>query len=306
MIIRPIYSYFARPLSWEALSLAYSDIVSGQPSATGGTVSDVSVGGILYRFHKFTSSSTLVVVTPGIFECWLVGGGGGGAGQDQDYGVGGGGGGAGGVLQGKIYLPIGNAAVTVGAAGAGGAARYKGDCGGDSIIGPLHAIGGGGGSPCPYYCTTYEGGDALPGGSGGGCGYGTGYTGGAGHAPQGYKGGDSAALANYGAGGGGGAGAAGAAATAGYGGNGGVGVQCTFDGSSTWYAGGGGGGVGDSGGGGGTAGTGGTGGGGNGKKNGNGDAGTTNLGAGGGGAGSGSGNTGGAGGTGIVMVRYRI
>jgi hypothetical protein len=108
-------------------------------------------------------------------------------------------------------------------------------------------------------------------------------------------------------GGGGGAGAAGGNGISGFGGNGGVGIESSFNGTATYYAGGGGGGAwitfsppq--------TSGTGGLGGGGNAgaTSNARGTDGTNGLGGGGGG-GSDFTPGGGNGGNGIVILRYRL
>jgi uncharacterized repeat protein (TIGR02543 family) len=105
-------------------------------------------------------------------------------------------------------------------------------------------------------------------------------------------------------GGGGGSGGVGANATSGSGGNGGVGASSTyFDGTTRFYGGGGGGGKRATGTG--SAGSGGSGGGGAGGKAAAATAGTANTGGGGGGAG-GDNKLGGAGGTGVIIVRYQI
>ncbi len=62
------------------------------PVATGGTISDISVGGVAYKLHTFTSTGTLTVTTGGDIDYMLVAGGsssnsggtGGGAGQVRD------------------------------------------------------------------------------------------------------------------------------------------------------------------------------------------------------------------------------
>ena len=62
------------------------------PVATGGTITDISVGGTAYKLHTFTSSGTLTVTTGGDIDYMLVAGGsssnsggtGGGAGQVRD------------------------------------------------------------------------------------------------------------------------------------------------------------------------------------------------------------------------------
>ena len=47
-------------------------------SATGGTTTDVTVGGTDYRIHEFTSDGTFTVTAGGDVDILLVGGGGSG------------------------------------------------------------------------------------------------------------------------------------------------------------------------------------------------------------------------------------
>lgn len=237
-------------------------------------------------------------------EYLVVAGGGGGAA----------GGGGGGVLSGTNYSVPKNSpiTVTVGKGGNAGSGQVLGTNGDNSVFGALTAIGGGsGGSKSGL----------LPsaGGSGGGGGWDQpAISPAAGTAGQGYAGGLSN-RAGYGAsGGGGGAGAAGSnattiTATSGRGGNGGNGISSSISGTATYYGGGGGGGINDNSG---TlitngGGTGGLGGGGNGSafgvsgsgSNFTGSAGTANTGGGGGGTDCES-TVAGAGGAGIVIIRY--
>ncbi len=252
--------------------------------ATGGTITDS--GG--YRINTFTTSGTFTV-NSGIsnVEVLVVAGGGGGAAMT------GGGGGAGGVLYNATHaVSTQSYVVTVGAGGAGqiGASNpgYGSD-GQNSVFDNLTAIGGGGGAT--------NAGNGRLGGSGGGSGH-SNTTGGAGTAGQGYSGsGGATGVPNYGAGGGGGAGAVGGVPTNTNGGNGGIGVSYSISGSSAYYAGGGGGGTYL----GGTPGNGGLGGGGNSPA---GNA-TANTGGGGGGQ-INNGSNAGAGGSGIVIVRYLL
>ena len=58
--------------------------------ASGGTTSDINVGGLNYRVHTFNSSGTFTVSVGGLIEYLIIGGGGGGGARL------GGGGGAGG------------------------------------------------------------------------------------------------------------------------------------------------------------------------------------------------------------------
>lgn len=134
---------------------------SGTTIATGGTIT--TAGG--YRIHTFTSSGTFNAPYTGRAEVLVIGGGGGGAPI-------GGGGGAGGFIY-SSSVPIAgstNYTVTRGNGGSGGFHHYsdEGQAGGpSSFVGPtinINATGGGkggyyaGGSPIP----------AMSGGSGGG------------------------------------------------------------------------------------------------------------------------------------------
>ena len=259
--------------------------------AEGGTI----VGS--YRVHTFTASGTFTVLTGGGFEVLVVAGGGGGG-----YEMGGGGG-AGGFFTGTLSLASGNIPVTVGDGGAGRTSNLdNGGQGGDSVLGAKTVSGGGaGGNNSATYDGTATNGRPRAGGSGGGCGEGSGappVTGG-----EGNYGGDSYELGYHHSGGGGGAGAAGANATTNGGGNGGAGRQA-FDG--LYYAGGGGGGVyGSASGGSKTPGSGGTGGGGNAGAIGTvGNPGVNGKGGGGGGGSYSPSSSGGRGGSGIVIIRY--
>ena len=150
----------------------WAPISSVPISATGGTISDVTIGGIDYRIHAFTSTgtSTFEVVslgtTNGEMDVLVVGGGGGGGGF-------GGGGGAGGVVDGNIAVSPGSYTIQVGAGGPGDATRsadnttgFNGD---DSEAFNLTAIGGGGGGSRDSDSST--GTDGNDGGSGGGGGH---------------------------------------------------------------------------------------------------------------------------------------
>jgi hypothetical protein len=272
---------------------------TNQAFANGGTVSTVIENGIRYRVHTFTSSGTLSVVYPGKMEVLCVAGGGGGSGNFYDDGAGGGGGGL--IYNTDYTVTTGNKTVTIGAGGAASGGGQGGD-GDNSVFDSLTAIGGGGGG-------THRS-SGRSGGSGGGSGGAYESTdttnGGSGTVGQGYNGGTSVHY-GYAGSGGGGAGEIGGGGQGSFlvGKNGGNGRQISVNGTATYYAGGGGG-YGIYGGG-----TGGLGGGGNG---GNPSplapiAGAVNTGGGGGG-----GRTVGqtpfvgtvAGGSGIVIVRYRI
>ena len=285
-------------------------------TATGGTITTVCTN---YKVHTFTSDGTFCVsagVGPLAVADYLVIAGGGATGISNH----GGGAGAGGYRESKcatvsgcwtasplasatsLSISPGPYSVTVG----GGAAA--GSNGSDSVFSTITSAGGG---------KANSGANGSAGGSGGG-GYsespGT-TTGGAGNTPpvsppQGNAGGNGNTSPNTGTGGGGGAGAVGGNGSGNTGGNGGTGVANSINGTPTTRAGGGGGGTEV-----GTNGSGGAGGGGNAGPGpssaaGIGSAGTANTGGGGGGGTRGSGSSGdyvgGAGGSGLVIIRYKF
>ena len=323
---------------WRAVHDSTSDI-SGAAyiTATGGTITTSGD----YKIHKFTSSGTFCVTGGGgtlaKVDYMVVAGGGGGGGDH------GGGGGAGGFRESHVAAtsgpytasPLASSTslnitqqaypVTIGAGGAGGEGQPSpsnpsgqgtwGTPGSNSSFSTITSAGGGGGAKEPYPTgqptTHVDGGVGRSGGSGGGGSYTSSSTpqagtGGAGNTPpvspsQGFPGGTSPAVGSgspYNASqGGGGATAAGTGipASAGCAG-GGAGATTSITASPVAYAGGGGGARG---------GSGGTGGGGNGGNPGNGTAGTVNTGGGGGG-GYADPQTGGAGGSGVVVIRYKF
>jgi len=326
----------------QAITLVYGDATKGwqsvyasteadlpKPSfisATGGTTSTTNCGAC--KVHTFTGPGTFCVSslsnTPANNQVsYIVVAGGGGGGFDQ-----GGGGGAGGFREDKSPVtpytasPLdgaGNITVTATAfpiaVGGGGAGRTSGPTstgasrGVASTFSTITSAGGGGANGLNSGGVSPTG----PGGSGaGGGGANNGSTpsvgqGGTGNTPpvspaQGTNGGNGAAGSGPGGGGaGGGATAAGAASpTAGVGGAGGAGATTSITGSPTAYAGGGGGaGAGGSN----TPGAGGTGGGGSGNTcTGGGSDGTANTGGGGGGGQL----NGFSGGSGVVIIRYKI
>jgi hypothetical protein len=236
--------------------------------ATGGVVSVVTVGNIIYAIHRFISigSSTFTVKSLGTASNannieFLVVGGGGGGGMDM-----GGGGGGGGVVSGTVAVPNNNTsyAISVGAGGRGapraglgtrsqGISTHQfgtnGSNGQNSSIsgGGLTRIAIGGGYGGSSYFTSNLGGTPAVGGSGGGRG---GYsndntfragatsnqlsTYGYGSGNRGGRGGTA-----YYSGGGGGAGAIGTDSTARS--NGGAGISNSILGVSYFWGGGGGG-----------------------------------------------------------------
>jgi hypothetical protein len=266
--------------------------------ASGGTISYITQNNLTYKVHTFTGDGNFIIGNSSsgdTFEYLLVGGGG-GAGKD-----GAGGGGAGGFVTGTTILSTTTYPISVGAGGAksitvGGQASD----GGPSTFNSITALGGGGGGSKQA--------NGRNGASGGGGGHPATYIGGTGVSGQGFGGGSSSAA---GGGGGGGAGAVGAnfVTTAG---NGGIGKQSSINGILQYYAGGGAGGAWNA-----EGGTGGLGGGGNGGSGAplsiaraTGQPGTINTGGGGGSAGydsvGGQEMFAGNGGSGIVIIRYRI
>jgi len=221
----------------------------------------------------------------------MVAGGGGGGGHIA------GGGGAGGLLHYTNQTVSGTKTITVGNGGHGGSSsptRIVAGQGLNTTFTDLNTAFGGG------RASAYNPDEAATvGGSGGGGGHTE--SGAAGIQGQGYAGASSSTQNSSGGGGG-----AGGAGTEGQGGSGGIGLDKssvfgTTYGENGWFAGGGGGGARPTG----SDGPGGQGGGGDGKKTDgvDGDSGTRHTGGGGGGVGQGS-CVSGAGGSGIVLVKF--
>jgi hypothetical protein len=255
--------------------------------AFGGTVTTYTDGGITYKVHTFTSSGDFTVTSGGSVDYLIVAGGGGGKSHGATDGSGGGG--AGGFLcsvdtSGGPSLALSQMTLipSIYSVVVGDGGPANGGKGNDSIFNQLIAVGGGGGGPNT---------PSDDGGSGGGAG-------GLGTANQGNNG---APYSGNGSGGGGGAGETGFYSASG-GGNGGDGLQTSIKtGTLEYFAGGGGGGGYNTS----SGGSGGLGGGGDGGSNtSNGQDGTPSTG--GGGGGSKSSTISGAGGSGIVIIRYRI
>ena len=231
---------------------------AGAASATGGTITEYTGGGVTYKVHTFllAQSGNNFVPPSSLDVDYLIVAGGGGGGRYL------GGGGAGGyrTSASTVTLSAQNYAVVVGAGGDGAATTsVYGGTGGNSSFNSITSAGGGGGSSQG----STIGGQYVgqPGGSGGGHGNNANGAGGA-SSPvtspvQGYKGGDTSSSSHTSGAGGGGAGGEGVDAgyTAGYGGVGrdtlmglsaanstlvlasaGVGV---VDGGTRWLAGGG-------------------------------------------------------------------
>jgi hypothetical protein len=274
------------------------------PKATGGDV--VTTDGT-YWYHAFKNSGVFDVKQALTADYLIVAGGGAGGGQI------GGGGGAGGLryFANQSFTSGTTHAAVVGAGGAGiNAATTEPNSGTNSSFLGNSATGGGAGGGNGG---NFAGG--KNGGSSGGAGeFSASFSGNAGgYTPvEGYSGGNAQQTANYGSGGGGGAGGNGANGTTSAGGNGGIGVNtysafatATNTGVSGYYAGGGGGSIISS-----TQGSGGSGGGGRGGSFENivqPQSGTQNTGGGGGGQASNSTSfLSGAGGSGIIIVRYPV
>lgn len=277
--------------------------------ATGGTVTDLNIGGVNYRYHAFTSvgNNTFNVTntgTLGTVDYLIVAGGGSGG---VCFG---GAGGAGGFLEGSTSINTQNYTITV---GNGGTAIFNtssnGNKGQNSSAFGITAEGGGfGGGSC--------GGNGGSGGSGGGGSQngGSGGSGNAGPPRQGFNGSvhQGSNAPDHGGGGGG----AGAAATNVFGGIGKISsiVPTTLatslnigqvSGTNVYFSGGGSGASSQSGGRAGALGGGGRGG--SGQSSAEYSAAVANTGGGGGGMViSGGAGVSGRGGSGVIVIRYRL
>jgi hypothetical protein len=315
---------------WRAVQDSTSSVTgAAYITATGGTITTCGD----YKIHTFTSPDTFCVSALGSpvnnTVDYLVAAGGGGGGQHPgaDNGAGGGGGGyreSSGAASGcytrsplgacvsALPVTVQGYPITVGAGGSKGTCgptTGHGGQGSNSIFSTITSTGGGGGGGFAPACGTFppSGRAGGPGGSGGGAGGGAALNnpGGSGNTPpvsppQGQNGGNSASSPPDQAGGGGGgateAGVQGSGSPAG-GGRGGAGATSSINGTPTGRAGGGGtsnGGASPCGSG--TAGAVGTDAS-NAAANSAGGAGGIRCGAG--------GYTGGAGGSGIVIIRYK-
>jgi hypothetical protein len=155
--------------------------------ATGGTVTDITVDGVDYKVHTFTSSGNFVVTRGGDIEFLIVAGGGGGGSAGATGG--GGAGGAGGLITGMQTVTATSYSVIVGAGGASGTggAANAGTQGNVSSAFVFSATGGGAGGGAAT-----NGGGGGSGGGGGGFGPGSGgaTTGGTAALGQGSPGGE--------------------------------------------------------------------------------------------------------------------
>ena len=300
-------------------------------AASGGT--ETTSGD--YKIHTFTSTGTFTVTSAGnsigsnkVSYMVVAGGAGGGGSCRASGGYGAGGGGAGGFREGKctsdpytasplnapdgLAVPVQAYPITIGAGGSGGAESTPGTAGqgsdgSNSVFSSITSTGGGGGgafdnSPAPVNI-------GRAGGSGGGAGAGghpgnTPFAGGAGNTPpvsppQGNPGATMPGSNQQGTGGGGATTAGNSSPACLSNATGGTGATTSINATPTARAGGGGG----------HRSAGGAGGGGAGADSGSSSAvaGTANTGGGGGGAGYTVGHaTGAAGGSGIVIIRYKF
>jgi hypothetical protein len=144
--------------------------------ALGGTITTPTINGVLYRVHTFTANGNFVVGPAGLLSAddllagldveFMILAGGGGGGSANNASAGGGGGGAGGIRFGGMTLAPGSYPIVIGAGGAGGLTGFNpGVNGGDSSAFGLTATGGGGGG---YGSSGGAGGAGNNGGNGGG------------------------------------------------------------------------------------------------------------------------------------------
>jgi hypothetical protein len=210
--------------------------MSNKFSATGGTETTYSSGGVSYKVHTFTSSGTFTAEASGTVDVLVVAGGGSGGGGYYS-----GGGAAGGAyMETGVAVTASNYLATIGAGGAGGGANGTGSPGANTSFGAgIVCIGGGRGG--------HDNNNGTSGGNGGGAGgsgsssHGTGAVSGnqPGNKPP-YFGSNSGGnrMNAWDAGAGGGANGAGADGTGSANtGLGGDGLQCLFrTGSNQWYA----------------------------------------------------------------------
>jgi hypothetical protein len=144
-------------------------------TATGGTVSTVTIEGIPYRVHTFPRTGSVqnfVITDPGSegeIDYLVIAGGGGGSGGDNEPRQGGGGGGAGGLLTTFNSTPFKISDTTypifVGAGGSG--SNRKAQNGQNTTAFGLTAIGGGAGGNAAED-NSFAGNSGNSGGSGGG------------------------------------------------------------------------------------------------------------------------------------------
>ena len=210
------------------------------PSATGGTVTNVTINNANYRVHTFNNDGTFTVDRAGVVEYLIVAGGGAG-GASRNSSGGGGGGGGGGVLIGSAMLLAGDYPVEIGAGGAAPTADTTaiGGNGKPSTFAGYVAAGGGAGGNGYNDAAASVGRTGASGGGGGYRGYTNQGNGGIPILGQGFQGGG---VISGSASGGGGGGAGGPGFTngdtgggGGIGGLGGFGIYINFDGTLTEY-----------------------------------------------------------------------
>ena len=278
---------------------AWVNVGGGYGVATGGqSTATATISGSTYTILTFNSTGTLTVTTAGFFEYLAIGGGSGNA-YFNDPSVGGGGGGAGQVVFGSVYLSA-NQTITIGAGSAGIQTTTKFNQASPTTIAATspfqqNALGGTYGIDLAKQTSAYVGGGA--GGNQNGVSFAITES-----LALGYRGG--AATANGGGGGGGGQSGRGGDGGATSGGVGGTGVDIsTFIGGSASYR--------ATGGGGGGSASGGAGGNSSASSNAGSTTSTANSAAANSGSGGGSGYgsstiTGGAGGSGVCFIRFKV
>lgn len=115
--------------------------------ATGGTVTDITVGGVAYKLHTFTAGGSFTVTAGGDVDYYMVGGGY-GPGADST------GGGAGGTNTGTVAVSATTYTVTV-----GGGGSVNGNNGGTSYVNFS-------GTPTANASNTFASGNGFAAGSG--------------------------------------------------------------------------------------------------------------------------------------------
>lgn len=201
----------------------FSQQAASYGTATGGSSSSITVSSVNYTLLTFTTDGTLTVTKAGLFDYLVIGAG---AGSSNLGGNGAGGGGAGQLVEGTIYFSA-NQTVTIGAGGA-----VNSTPSGTTRCGTVFALGGSG---------VRGGGIAGSAGASGagGEGFGSVIAGGTAqiNTVTGYAGGSGSnnSTNGYPGGGGGGMGAVGGNASIGVAGTAGTGVSNSFNSVATTY-----------------------------------------------------------------------
>jgi hypothetical protein len=195
--------------------------ITGYGTATGGTQSSITDGGINYTLLSFTTSATLTVTKPGLFDV-LVQGASGAAGSTTTTLHSSGGAGGGAVTIATLYLDA-DQTITLGAGGVASSGA-PGSTGGKTSLGSILVGAAGGGGPSR---------SAAPrnGGCGAGCSNGGDALSALFYVGVGVVGGDGGLSTQDAANGGAGGGAGGNATTS----TPGVGITSTFTGTSVTY-----------------------------------------------------------------------